>query len=246
MPLIVFVMGLMIGSFLNVCIYRLPREESVVFPPSRCPYCNMRLTVRDLVPVVSYVFLKGKCRSCQGVISKRYPLVELLSGLLSLFFYYFYQPDLLLFVTAALLGYLLLVITFTDLEHRIIPDEVSFVGALAGFIMSFFLATISPLQSLLGIVVGGGSLLIVAVVSRGGMGGGDVKMMAMVGSFLGWQGALGTIFVGAVLGSVGGLMGRKGMKDAIPFGPFLAAAALIVLLYGSEMWQWYLRLIGAS
>ncbi len=243
---IFFIFGLVIGSFLNVCIYRLPRSESVVFPPSHCPQCSNNLKAIDLIPLISFVVLKGKCRSCQDSIPLRYPLVELLSGSLALLFYYYYWPQYLLLLSGLLFSYLLLVATFTDLEHRIIPDEIVVVGIVTGLLFSFFLPHITFFQSLLGLIVGGGSLLLVAIISRGGMGGGDIKLMAMMGSFLGWQAALGTIFLASLMGSIGGLSiviiqkRKKGLKSAIPFGPYLSLAGIIVFFYGDLLWHWYL------
>lgn len=243
MGLFFFFLGLVVGSFLNVCIFRLPRRESVVSPPSHCPHCYQRLGVIDLIPVFSYLFLKGSCRFCHQKISIRYPLVELMSGFISLFLYGYYAPHYLSLASALFFAYLLIVVAFIDLDHRIIPDELSIVGVIIGFLFSFILPDFSPLMALGGLFAGGGALLLVALISRGGMGGGDVKLMAMMGTFLGWNGALGTIFVGAFLGSIGGLLTRKGLKGTIPFGPFLALAGLIVLLYGQQLWEWYLNFL---
>lgn len=243
MGVLIFIFGVMVGSFINVCIFRLPREESVIKPPSHCPHCQKQLGVFDLFPVFSYLFLRGRCRYCQEKISVRYPLVELLSGFLSLLLYCFYAPDYLAMVPALFLMYLLLITAFIDVEHRIIPDEIIIVGIIMGFLFTVLLPDLSLLNALWGLLAGGGSLLLVALISRGGMGGGDVKLMAMMGTFLGWGGALGTIFLGALFGSIGGLLARKGLKGTIPFGPFLALAGLIVLLYGQQLWEWYLRLL---
>lgn len=247
----VFFVGLCIGSFLNVCIHRLPKGGSIVHPPSSCPACGARIRWYDNIPIISYVLLGGRCRGCKKPISVRYPLVELLTGLCAMVIWLNYGtsiPALIYFVFIVAL----IVITFIDLDHRIIPDLISLPGIPIGFIASFGLPAVTWAESLIGIAVGGGSLLAIAVgyqllTGKDGMGGGDIKLLAMIGAFIGWQGVLFTImassFTGTVVGILAMLRAGKGMKMALPFGPFLATGAILYLFYGSRIISWYLNLI---
>jgi leader peptidase (prepilin peptidase)/N-methyltransferase len=240
--------GLCIGSFLNVCIHRLPQGLSIVRPRSRCPHCGASIRAYDNIPVLSYLFLGGRCRSCRGSISARYPLVELLSGAFAAMAAAKFgvgPTGLVMFLFIAAL----LVITFIDLDHRIIPDVISLPGILVGFGASFGLLAISPLESLIGILSGGGSLFLVAwgyqlIARREGMGGGDIKLLAMIGAFLGWQGVLVTLLLASLVGSIVGtawMVARGGDRRlAIPFGPFLAVGALIALFWGEKIVAWYI------
>jgi len=183
-----FVFGAVVGSFLNVCIFRMPKEESVVSPPSHCPVCNYQISWFDNIPLLSYMALGGKCRGCGAKISLQYPLVELINGLLALALFLRFGPTLA-FLVLFIFCSALVVITFIDIEHQIIPDEISLSGIVVGFIFSFFLTGHSWLNSLLGILLGGGSLLLVAygyqmLTGKEGMGGGDIKLLAMMGPFL--------------------------------------------------------------
>ncbi len=245
-----FLFGAVIGSFLNVCIYRMPREESVVSPPSHCPSCDYRIRWYDNIPLVSYLLLGGKCRGCRAKISLQYPLVELLNGLLTLALFMRYGPTLA-FAVLFLFCSALVVITFIDIEHQIIPDEISLSGIVLGFVFSFFLAGHSWLNSLLGIVLGGGSLLLVAsgyhwLTGKEGMGGGDIKLLAMMGAFLGWKSIPFIIFASSLIGSLIGVslmvIQKKDSKLAIPFGPYLAFAAVLYIFYGPQLIHWYLTL----
>jgi leader peptidase (prepilin peptidase)/N-methyltransferase len=242
--------GLLVGSFLNVCICRLPKGESVVFPPSHCPHCDYRIRWYDNIPLVSYLLLRGKCRGCGMRISLQYPLVELLNGLLTLALFLRFGPTLA-FLVLFLFCSALVVITFIDLEHQIIPDEISLPGIVIGFICSFFLPGHSWLNSLLGILLGGGSLLLVAygyqwLTGKEGMGGGDIKLLAMMGAFLGWKSILFIIFASSLVGSVIGitimLVQKKDSKLAIPFGPYLAFGAVLYIFYGRQIIHWYLNM----
>lgn len=242
---LVFLLGLLIGSFLNVCIYRIPKGESVVFPASHCPQCLRQLGPLDLVPVLSYLWLKGRCRSCRAKISPSYALIELFTGLV--FWLVYSQTGL----TPQLINYLLLssilvVVTFIDLEHYLIPNKVLAVGALLQLAVNLFTQQISLFDAFVGCLTGGGLLLLIAVASKGGMGGGDVKLAAMLGLFLGWQKVLLAFFIAAILGAVAGLilmaLKGKGRKDALPFGPFLAMGAMVTLLWGQQLLDWYLGL----
>jgi leader peptidase (prepilin peptidase)/N-methyltransferase len=249
-PLFALVTGMVVGSFLNVCICRLPRDESVVSPPSHCPQCDYLIRWYDNIPLLSYLLLRGRCRGCGARISIQYPLVELLNGLLTLALFLRFGPTLA-FLVLFLFCSALVVITFIDLEHQIIPDEISLPGIVIGFICSFFLPGHSWLNSLLGILLGGGSLLLVAyayqwLTGNDGMGGGDIKLLAMMGAFLGWKSILFIVFASSLVGSVIGitmmLVQKKDSKLAIPFGPYLAFGAVLYIFYGRQIIHWYLNM----
>jgi leader peptidase (prepilin peptidase)/N-methyltransferase len=246
----VFLLGAVIGSFLNVCIYRMPRGMSIVSPASRCPNCNSAIMPYDNVPIFSYVFLGGKCRMCKARISLRYPLVEFLNAVLYVSVFWKYGAEwntLVYFVFCSAL----IVITFIDLDFQIIPDRITLpgipLGLLAGcFVMPDPFARASLLgfkASLIGFLVGGGLFYSIAVLSRGGMGGGDIKMMAMVGALSGWKSVLLTTFVGSLTGAAVGIFlmvfKGRGRKTKIPFGPFLALGSLTTLFFGQEIFNWY-------
>ena len=244
-----FIFGLCFGSFLNVCIYRLPLEQSVVRPPSSCPNCNTRIRWYDNIPIISYLMLKGRCRGCQARISIRYPMVELLTGLAALAVALRFGPTLSSLVYFFFIA-ALLTITFIDIDHRIIPDSISIPGIPIGFAASFFLPDLTWTASAFGILLGGGLLLGIAwgyrlITGKDGMGGGDIKLLAMIGAFLGWQGVLFTImcasFIGTVIGLALMIRAGKGMKLAIPFGPFLASGAIFYLFFGPAVINWYLH-----
>ncbi|MBC8018963.1 MAG: prepilin peptidase [Verrucomicrobia bacterium] len=248
-----FTFGAVVGSFLNVCICRMPKGESVVSPPSHCPRCDYRIRWYDNIPLFSYLLLRGKCRGCGTHISLQYPLVELLNGLLTLALFLKFGPTLS-FLALFLFCSALVVITFIDLEHQIIPDEISLSGIVIGFVFSFFLPWHSCLNSLLGILLGGGSLLLVAyayqwMTGKEGMGGGDIKLLAMMGAFLGWKSIPFIIFSSSLVGSVVGitimLVQKKDSKLAIPFGPYLAFGAVLYIFYGRQLIHWYLN-VGSS
>jgi len=251
--LIALLTGMLVGSFLNVCICRMPKGESVVFPPSHCPGCDHRIHWYDNIPVISYLLLRGRCRGCGMRISIQYPLVELLNGLLTLALFLRFGPTLP-FLVMFLFCSSLVVVTFIDLEHQIIPDEISLSGIVIGFICSFFLQGHSWLNSLLGILLGGGSLLLVAygyqwLTGKEGMGGGDIKLLAMMGAFLGWKSIPFIIFTSSLVGSLIGIcmmfVQKKDSKLAIPFGPYLAFGAVLYIFYGRPLIHWYLN-VGSS
>ncbi|MBI3769777.1 MAG: prepilin peptidase [Deltaproteobacteria bacterium] len=243
----VFVLGAMIGSFLNVCIVRLPEERSIVRPRSHCPSCGHEIAWYDNVPVLSYVLLRGCCRACGTRISPIYPAVELLTGALAVALW------LRLGTTLAFAGYFafaaaLVTITFIDLDHRIIPDVISLPGIAVGLAVSFVSPLVTPVGALLGMLAGGGVLLAIAgayqaIRGQEGMGGGDVKLLAMIGAFLGWQSVFVTLMVASLIGSVIGiglmLYQRADTKLAIPFGPFLAGGALVSLFFGDRILAFY-------
>lgn len=245
--LVVAAVGLVIGSFLNVCIYRLPRGQSVVWPASRCPSCHRALVWYENIPVLSYLALRGACRTCHARISPVYPLVELLTAVVFLATLVQVGVGLLLAVRLVF-ACAMIVLAFIDLRHRILPNAITVPGIVAGLVAS---AVVPPgwLASLIGILAGGGILLLIAwiyerVRHQEGLGMGDVKMLAMIGAFLGWKLMLLTLVLSSLLGSVVGLLvilAAKGdMKHALPFGTFLAAGALVASLTGDAIITWYL------
>ena len=239
----IFILGIFIGSFLNVCIYRIPRKESISFPPSHCPACSHRLGVVDLFPVLSYVFLRGKCRYCGSKISIRYPLVELLNALLILILYLKFGLTIV-FLKYAILTSLLIVVSFIDYDHTIIPDELVIFGMITGFILQIVYHFRSNfIHGLFGLFIGGGLFLLIALLTNGAMGGGDIKLMGMLGFYLGWKSIILITLLSFVVGAVVSLflmaLKLKGRKDYIPFGPFIGIASYIVMLYGTEIMNWY-------
>jgi leader peptidase (prepilin peptidase) / N-methyltransferase len=245
-----FIFGAVVGSFLNVCICRLPRGASIVSPPSQCPSCDYRIRFYDNIPLVSWLLLRGRCRACRAPISPQYPLVELITALLTLFLFVRFGPTFP-FVVLFLFCTSMVVITFIDLEHYIIPDVISLSGIVVGFACSFFLPGLGWKNSLLGILAGGGSLYLVAALyqkftGKEGMGGGDIKLLAMMGAFFGWRAVFFIIFISSLVGSVIGvavmLVQKKDAKLAIPFGPFLALGAILYIFFGRQVLHWYLNL----
>lgn len=266
---VVFVFGAVVGSFLNVCIHRMPNEESIVSPPSHCPRCGRRIRWIDNIPLISYVALRGKCRHCGAPITPRYVLVEFLTAILFLWVWLrltpwehpplygidFFKVPIYWLVIAGLI-----VATFIDFEHYIIPNEITWGGIVVGLVLSGIhprlMDTSSSLialwRSFLGILVGGVTLLAIAFVGekifkKEAMGMGDVKLIAAIGAFLGWQATLFTIFVSSLFGGVVGLIlvlgSKKGWQSRIPYGPYIALGALLWMLYGREVMNWYWNFI---
>ena len=241
----VFCFGLAVGSFANVCIHRLPRKESVVVPGSHCPACSAAVRPLDNIPVISYIVLGGKCRDCATRISPIYPVIETVTAVLLLagFFKFGLSFDFLVY---AVVAPALVIITAIDIEHQIIPDVITLPGIALGLAVGTY--TIGYTDSLLGFFVGGGLFYLLAVLSNGGMGAGDIKYISAAGAFLGWQKVLLVIFIGALLGSVVGVfqiaVQKKSRKSLIPFGPFLAAGTLITLFYGNSLIRLYLEYLG--
>jgi leader peptidase (prepilin peptidase)/N-methyltransferase len=242
--------GLLLGSFLNVVILRLPRGLSIVSPPSHCPRCKARIAPRDNVPVLSYVLLRGRCRHCRKRIPWRYPVVELSAGLLLWLLARSAESPALLVPHAAFL-LALLVVAWIDFDTRTIPDVITIPGVALGLALSLFLPP-GPGPALLGAAAGGASLWLVgAAYERAtgvpGMGGGDVKLAAMMGAFLGVGGVFGTIFLASLAGSLFGAFliarGQGDRRTAIPFGTFLAPSAMVLLLYGEPLWSLYRSLL---
>jgi len=250
MALYSVLLGLALGSFINVCIYRIPLKKSIVNPPSNCPHCGIRIKFYDNIPVISYILLLGKCRNCGHPISWRYPAVEAISGMLSLalFTRYGFGFQYLLFLLFILS---LITISFIDLYHQIIPDILSLPGILLGWTTSLVIDNISWWDSLIGIIAGGASLFIVGfiferITGKEGMGGGDVKLLAMIGAWMGWRSLLPVIMIssliGASIGSACLLWAGKGLRVKIPFGPFLSLGALLYFFFGSQLEYWYFSL----
>lgn len=254
--LIVSLFGLIVGSFLNVCIYRIPRGLSIIIPSSRCPSCNTPIKPWDNIPIVSYILLGGKCRFCKAKISFRYPLVELLNAImyaLILWRFDFGWHTVIYLVFSSSL----IVITFIDLDFQIIPDKITLSGIPIGFLVGSFLlpdpfarsSLLGMKESLIGMVTGFGLFYLVALIGsaifkKEALGGGDVKMMAMVGALMGWKTVLLTTFLGSLTGSIVGVLltvlKGKDRKAQLPFGPFLALGTIITLFYGQEILSWYL------
>lgn len=245
---LVFVLGLLVGSFLNVCIVRFPKEEPVTKGRSHCPRCGHGIAWHDNIPLLSILILRGKCRHCQGSISLRYPLVELLTAVTFLCFYKVFGPT----VSFAFYGYFacsLIIVTFVDFEHQMIPDEVSIAGTFVGLVMSFlfpvlqgeFDKRLALADSALGMLFGVGLIYMVAVVGqfifkRESMGGGDLKLLAMIGAFLGYPYTVLTFFIAPLIAAPVGLVLKIVKKaEIIPFGPYLSVAAIISLFWGRDL-----------
>jgi len=247
---VVFLFGITVGSFVNVCIYRLPRNTSVVFPASHCPSCKKKVRPWQNIPLLSFLLLRGKCGHCKAPISWQYPLVELLNGFGFLFIFREFGPTpqtliYLLFFSA------LVAVIFIDLSHQIIPDVITLPGIAIGVLAASTILPPGLTNSLIGLFLGGGLFYLVAVLSvailkKEGMGGGDIKLIAMIGAFLGWQAVLLTIFLAALSGSVIGIamimMKDRSRADLIPFGPYLVFGALTSLFWGNGILSWYFSL----
>ena len=255
MTIFSFLFGLILGSFLNVCIHRIPHGKSIVRPPSSCPQCGARIKFYDNIPLVSYIILLGKCRACSHPIPVRYPIVELLTGLLSLalFLRYGLSPQYFLFLAFSAS---LIIVSFVDLSHKIIPNVISLPGILVGLAAtSFFrLNGLSWKDSLIGMLVGGGSLYLIGLLFRWlrgkeGMGLGDVKLLAMIGAWMGYLALPYIVLISSVTGTlIGGgslLLTRKKFSETIPYGPFLVLGTLVYLFFGTELrrlWSYYLTI----
>ena len=237
-----FIFGLLIGSFANVCIYRLPKKESVVSPVSYCTACLVPIRPLDNIPIISYLVLRGRCRDCNNNISVIYPVIEIITALLLLagFFKFGLTFDFLVYFV---LAPTLVIITVVDIKHQIIPDVITLPGLALGLAAGSY--SIGYANSCMGFLLGCGLFYLLAVLSNGGMGGGDIKYIAAAGAFVGWQKVLLIIFIGAVLGTFVGLfqigVQKKTRKNIIPFGPFLAVATLITLFHGNLLIKLYME-----
>jgi leader peptidase (prepilin peptidase)/N-methyltransferase len=243
--LAIIVLGLVVGSFLNVCIWRLPRRESLLGPRSRCSSCGRSLGAWELIPLLSYAVLGGRCRTCRAGISPVYPLVEAGNAALYVLSVFVWGWSLQA-LSAAVFGSLLIVSGIVDARHQIIPDAVTIPGLGLGLVLSIFNPQVGPVSALIGLLLGGGLLLAMATVTNGGMGGGDIKFAAMMGAFLGWTGLLSGLLIGFLGGAVVGLVlmltGVKRRGDVLAFGPFLAVGGLVAAFWGPVIAGWYVAL----
>ena len=244
----VFIFGSIVGSFLNVCIVRMPHERSIVWPGSHCPHCQKPIAWLDNIPIISYLVLVGSCRHCRNKISFRYVLVELTTAVMFLVFYLYFGRDILLLPYLVMLcGFI--VATFVDFGHRIIPDEISVGGMVVGLLLSLAIPSLHGTtshelalgRSTLGVLIGGGSIYAMGILGdwmfkKESMGGGDIKLMAMVGVFLGWKLAVLAFFIAPFFGAIYGVVSKILTKDStIAYGPFLCLGSLISLFYGNRI-----------
>ncbi len=241
----VFIFGTIFGSFLNVVIYRLPQRLSIVKPGSRCPHCQTPIRPYDNIPLVSFLVLRGRCRTCRAPISWRYPLVEAIAGLLlaSLWLHFAPSGAWVPFVADAVFGLMLVAVFFIDLDHQIVPNVITYPGLVAGLLLAIPQGrTVPAVLSALG---ASAFFLLIAIFSRGGMGGGDIKLAAMMGAFLSWPAVAVALLLAFTLGAGGGLvlMGlrKRTRKDPIPFGPSLAVGGVIALFAADGILRWYLN-----
>jgi len=252
LTIILFIFGACIGSFLNVCIFRIPEKKSIVFPGSFCPVCNNSIPFYCNIPILSFLFLQGKCKECKTRISLRYPLIEILTGIVPVFLFFKFGP------TPSFLFWFsfictLIVISFIDFDHQIIPDIISIPGIFIFASSGFFIPGMSFTNVLMGILAGGGILYSIAFLyyklrNTQGMGGGDIKLLAMIGAAIGFKGVIFTIFTGSLAGTVAGVFAMiftKGNNSQlkIPFGPYLSLGAILYIFFGMDLIKWYLLTI---
>ena len=255
--ILITIFGACVGSFLNVCIYRIPEEKSVVFPRSHCPQCGQTIAWYDNIPILSYFLLRGRCRNCRQSFSPRYAVVEALTALLFALTWITHGPTPVMLIHLLVISGLILA-TFVDLDHMIIPDRVSIGGMVLGILFSVAVPALhgeadslmALRHSLIGLVAGAGSLWLVAELGKmafkkDAMGFGDVKLLGAIGAFMGWEGVLFTIMLSSLAGSVIGLSfiasGKREWQSRIPYGPYLALAAVIWIIWGTEWWNAYIR-----
>lgn len=251
--IVIFIAGAILGSFFNVCIYRLPIDESIIIPSSHCPNCKTRIKIWENIPIISYIILKGKCRYCHVQIPLTYLTVEILTPLLYLLLWHTFGISVdftiyLLFVSV------LIIITFIDFEHQLILNILTYPMIVIGLLINFFKGTL--VSSLIAGLVGGGNIFLIVIISplifkKEGMGGGDFKLAAVIGIFLAdWKLTLLSLFLASFLGSLVGialiLLGKKKLGGYIPFGPYLAAGAIIAIFWGKNIIDWYIRLLSWS
>ncbi|MGI5850250.1 MAG: prepilin peptidase [Christensenellales bacterium] len=253
--ILIFIFGIIIGSFLNVCIIRIPDKKSIVIHPSSCPRCGTRLTTADLVPVFSYIFLRGKCRHCQHKISLIYPFVELLTGVLFVLLYIKFALGYDLLIYAALTS-LLIVISFIDLSSMIIPNGLIIAGFVVSAIKLAAAITTGIFENwteyIIGFFAGALPLLLIAmfctyILKKEALGGGDIKLMAFAGLIIGWKLTIVAYIIGIISGALVGILllstGKKNRGDEIPFGPFLSAGVIVSVFFGTELINWYVGLL---
>ncbi len=248
MIVLIFVFGAILGSFLNVCIYRIPREESIVYPSSHCPNCGNSLKWYELVPIFSFLIQKGKCRNCNSSISIQYPIIEALNGFIYciVFYYYGFSID---FIFYSMIISILIVVSLIDYYHQIIPDLLVIIILISTIVHKTALYLIYEvpfelLNSVFGLLFGGVLFLIIALVSKGGMGGGDIKLISVLGFIFGFKRTILNILLSFIIGAFCSifllLFKVKGRKDAIPFGPFINIAFVITLFLGDTIISWYI------
>ena len=248
----IFIIGACIGSFLNVCIYRIPENNSIITPGSFCPACKKGIPFYCNIPVLSYLFLKGRCKFCHKPISIRYPIIEILAGMFAVVLFYKFGIGQVMIYWFIFIS-VLITISFIDIDHQIIPDVISLPGILVFASSFYFLPEMTLKNTLLGIVAGGGSLYAVAFLyyllkKQEGMGGGDIKLLAMIGAAIGIKGVFFTIFAGSLFGTFFGLLIMIYTKIAdsklkIPFGPFLSMGAILYIFFGEQLILWYLGIL---
>ncbi|MDF2568498.1 MAG: Prepilin peptidase [Sporomusa sp.] len=240
------IIGMLIGSFLNVCIYRLPKGQSVITPRSHCTHCKTALGVCDLIPLFSCIVLKSRCRHCNNIFSPRYAFVELFTGVLFSVCFILVEPSIVL-IKLLVSSCFLIVIAFIDYDYQLILNKMLIWFASTGLIINLYIGIVTILDMVIASVVGGGILLLIAIITKGGIGGGDIKFVTALGLWLGLKLTLLTIFLSFIIGGIGSVLllafKIKKRKDFIPFGPFIAIAAFISMLYGTEIISWYLETI---
>ena len=250
----IFIIGIIFGSFFNVCIYRIPEKQSISNPPSHCPNCNTRLKPKDLIPIFSYLLSGRECRYCKEKISSRYAIVELLTGILFLIVFNKFYLNIST-VYYLVLTSILIIITFIDIDHYIIPDGLLIIGSIFAIVFNIIFKIITIKESLLGAIICGGGVLAIVyliefIVKKEVMGGGDIKLFAMIGLFLGIKNsllsALISVYVGAIFGVIMIICSKikkSEFNSMIPYGPFISIATLIVMLYGDNIINWYMKFI---
>lgn len=246
--ILICILGFIIGSFLNVCIYRIPQEESIVFPPSHCTRCKHKLNILDLFPVISYIFLKGKCRYCKEKISIKYPLIEMLNGLFYLIIYLKFGLTLLT-VKYCVLTSILIVIAVIDFDTQFVFASITIFGVVAGgffALIEYLLFHNNTLELILGGLIGAFIIGIIVFITKG-MGEGDIEIAAVCGLFLGVKGVLLGLFLAIVIGGIVGVLvlslKLKKAKDKMAFGPFIAIGSLISMIYGNEILKFYFQFL---
>jgi leader peptidase (prepilin peptidase)/N-methyltransferase len=259
-PFVAFAIGAIVGSFLNVVIHRVPRDESIVFPASHCPHCSTPIRGYDNVPILAWLWLGGKCRTCRGPISLQYPLVELANAVFYVAIFQRTGPTPVFLAVAAVVS-MILTLIYIDLEWQILPDVIDLPGIVIGLaIGALHFGALTPhlilsrtlLESVAGAALGAGILLAISLTYKllrkvEGMGLGDVKMMAMLGAILGWEPLFPLLLIASVVGSIVGVIvaakSPDGLQVAVPFGVFLGLSFLVVLFFGPTLWEWYLMLL---